>query len=144
MVQWLRLHATTTGDTGLIPGRGRSCMPPSSAKKEKKIGKRYQSGFSLFRESVVDTQHHTAATVRAGNITPPGGFPALPGAQFLLPEAHSHSRPLAHPTCASYTPTLAGPVYITHLAFFCQPQALCPFWPPPALSGLHLRPWLFS
>ena len=52
---------------------------------------------------------------RQGTIMPPGGFPAPPGAQFLLPEVsirHGNSRPLVHPTCASYTPTLAGPVYI--------------------------------
>ena len=35
MVQWLRLHASTAGGTGSIPGWERSCLPCGTAKKKK-------------------------------------------------------------------------------------------------------------
>ena len=33
-VQWLRLHTSTAGGMGSIPGQGRSCMPCSQKKKK--------------------------------------------------------------------------------------------------------------
>ena len=100
MVQWLRLHASDTGDTGSIPG-GRTKILPCTEKKKKVRPKRVSK--EVLAATMISS-HSLCVALVAGSflvtlpsteaISLPDSYPGLgPGTLYLGAVMHEEKNP---------------------------------------------------